>query len=153
MYRGKEQFERENGILADHLKIESQIRKVEAQDAKKMKLIAKQAGVKIPIIVPCQMIDQKRPEDPDKKADQATDSDEEDVTHIHTKFGIPTGTAKNPNQQTTGVYFMSNEISQDIPIPVHLQEQVKLMHEALEINTFELHPSMAVSNMLGKINE
>ena len=73
-------------------------------------------------------------------------------SYLHTKVGIPKGTAKAPNYSTTGVYFMSNEISQDIPIPDHLKEQVKQMYEALEINTHELHPSMAVSNLLGEIN-
>jgi len=32
MNRGREQFEKENQILADHLKIEAQIRKVEEMD-------------------------------------------------------------------------------------------------------------------------
>jgi hypothetical protein len=43
--RGKEQFEKETALLQEHLKIESQILKVEREDERKLKLIGKQIGV------------------------------------------------------------------------------------------------------------
>ena len=38
--RGREQFKKENEILEEHLKIESQILKVEREDERRLKLLA-----------------------------------------------------------------------------------------------------------------
>jgi len=62
-------------LLQDHLKIESQIRKVEQEDAKKLRLIAKQAKVKVPLVIPCQLIDPKQDIDSERKEDQKEDND------------------------------------------------------------------------------
>ena len=55
--RGKEQFEKENAILKEHQKIESQILKVENEDERRLKLLGKQMGIRIPWVVPSALID------------------------------------------------------------------------------------------------
>jgi hypothetical protein len=55
--RGKEQFEKENAVLKEHQKIESQILKVEQEDERRLKLLGKQMGIRIPWVVPSTLID------------------------------------------------------------------------------------------------
>jgi hypothetical protein len=43
---------------------------------------------------------------------------------------------------------MSNELSQDLPLPDYLKLKMKVTYEALGINLFELTPTMAVSDMI-----
>lgn len=43
---------------------------------------------------------------------------------------------------------MSNELSQDLPLPDHLKLKIKAVHEALDIDTHKLCPTMKVSNLL-----
>lgn len=145
MSRGKEQFEKENQILADHLKIEAQIRKVEEMDSKKRKVIAELAGVRLPGVVPCDMIDQKSVL-AKRKEEQAAENNK-GADSLYAKVGIPAG------QSTTGVYFMSNAMSQDPPLSQPLVEQMKIMYEALDINPNELFPSSRVYKKLQEINQ
>ena len=88
--RGKEQLDAEKDILREHLRVESQIRKVEQEDAKKLRLIAKQAGVKVPIVIPCQLIDPKQEVDPERREDQKEEDDNgQQSESIYDKVGIP----------------------------------------------------------------
>ena len=98
-------------FLATISKLRRRFGKLKARMLQSSGSLQNKAGVKIPIIVPCQMIDQRRPEDPDKKEQQISDTEEDLPHHLYNKVGIPQGTAKVPNYSTTGVYFMSNEVS------------------------------------------
>ena len=145
MNRGREQFEKENQILADHLKIEAQIRKVEEMDQKKREVIAALARVRLPGVVPCDMIDQKSVV-AKRKEEQAAEANK-GANSLYAKVGIPAG------QSTTGVYFLSNAMSQDPPLNQPLVEQMKIMYEALDINPNELFPSSRVYEKLHEINQ
>ena len=57
--RGKESFHREKDLIDDHLKLEAQIRRIEKQDFKKQALVAKMAGIKVPLAIECTLIDPK----------------------------------------------------------------------------------------------
>ena len=43
---------------------------------------------------------------------------------------------------------MSNELSQDLPLPEHLLLKIKVMHSVLDINNFKMTPTINVSNHL-----
>jgi hypothetical protein len=63
--------------LQERLKVEAQIRKIEKEDSKKLKLIARLAGVKVPTTVPSAIVDCKEALDPFDK-DLQKDNDLED---------------------------------------------------------------------------
>lgn len=48
---------------------------------------------------------------------------------------------------------MSNELTQDIPLPEDLQQRLKILYDVLEINPTQLTPSLTVSNKLHEIIE
>ena len=62
--RDKDQVDTEVKIIKDHHKYEAIIRKIEEEDERKMKLIAKIVGIKVPWAIPSQLIDFKKPVDP-----------------------------------------------------------------------------------------
>lgn len=57
--RGKELYQKEKDLIDDHLKLEAQIRRIEKQDVKKQGLVAKMAGIKVPLSIECTLIDPK----------------------------------------------------------------------------------------------
>jgi hypothetical protein len=77
---------------------------------------------------------------------------------VFTKIGIPKASAssltetlssekakeKQPGASitTSGAYFMSNELSQDLPLPDWLKLKVRATYEALGVNVFELTPTI-----------
>ena len=48
---------------------------------------------------------------------------------------------------------MSNEISQELPLPDDVKAKIKVMYQATDIDVFKLAPSMAISNKIKQINE
>jgi len=107
-------------------------------------------GVKVPWVIPSQLIDYKAPIDPTEK-DMQKNSEAYgiDAPDLTKKVGIDASSGT----KTSGAYFLSNELAQDIPIPEDLQKKVRVMHEALNINPHNLHPSSRVANVLNLINE
>jgi hypothetical protein len=85
----------------------------------------------VPHVIPCQLIDPKQEVDPERKEDQVNGSDKEyPYDSLYSQVGIPIY-RKNQNNphgvidySTSGVYFMSNELSQDLPLPAHLKMKV-----------------------------
>ena len=43
---------------------------------------------------------------------------------------------------------MSNELTQDLPLPENLQQRLKILYEVLEINPSQLLPSLEISNFI-----
>jgi hypothetical protein len=43
---------------------------------------------------------------------------------------------------------MSNEISQELPLPDEIKTKIKMMHQATDIDVFKLAPSLAISNKM-----
>ena len=145
--RGKEQFDKENQILQEHLKIESQIRKVEEEEQKKLKLIGQLVGIKIPCVIPCQLIDPKKPIDDYHRERSKAGFENDQVPNLYDKVGL------NRNLKNAGVYFISNEIAQEPPLPDDLKLKAKMWKEGLQIDVSTLTPSTKVAQMMDKINE
>lgn len=137
--RGKEQFEKENQILQEHLKIESQIRKVEEEEQKKLKLIGQLVNIKIPCVIPCQLIDPKKPIDDYHRERNKEGAGSDKVPNLYDKVGL------NRNLKNAGVYFISNEIAQEPPLPDDLKLKAKMWKEGLQIDVNSLTPSTKVA--------
>lgn len=71
------------------------------------------------------------------------------------KVGLPVAKSTNSKEilRTTGAYFMSNELNQDVPLPEDLQQGLKMFQEVLEVKPSKLTPSLTVSNKLHEIYE
>ena len=118
------------------------------------------AGVKVPMAIECTLIDPREERIPLTK-DEQVDDDYFGLKQpsIYDKVGIPE--IKNPNQKeksafqrTSGVYFMSNELTQDFPLPENLQQRMKILYDVMEINPAQLAtPSLKVSKQLHEIIE
>lgn len=100
-------------------------------------------GVRVPLAIECTLIDPREEQIPltKEQQEQQVDEDHFGLKHpsIYDKVGIPEIT--NPNQKdksdfqrTSGVYFMSNELTQDFPLPEDLQQRMKILYDVLEIN-------------------
>jgi len=112
--RGKEQFEKESALLKEHLKIESQIQLVENEDRRRLQLISKQVGIKIPWVIPSQLID--------FEPDSATEwQKKSDLLSFGTDAPMKDDNAVSvPTASSTGVFFLSNQLNQDLPLPEYL---------------------------------
>jgi hypothetical protein len=84
------------------LKIEAQIRKVEQDDIKKLKIIGKLTGVKVPSAIPSNIVDLQS----EVKFDEDEESEQEQ--QLLNKVGYP---KKMKQVAQNGCYFMSNELS------------------------------------------
>jgi len=51
------------------------------------------------------------------------------------------------------VYFLSNKLCQDVPLPDMQILKLKSIYEAMDINVNTLHPSRAVAAKLAQINK
>lgn len=126
--RGKELYQKEKYLIDDHLKLEAQIRRIERQDAKKQALVGKMAGIKVPRVTECTLIDPKEEHIPTTR-DECVEEEQYGLKcpSIYDKVGIPAISEeaetkdKSAQYRTSGVYFMSNELTQDLPLPENLQ--------------------------------
>ena len=101
--RGKELYQKEKDLIDDHLKLEAQIRRIEKQDVKKQALVAKMAGIKVPLAIECTLIDPKEEHIPSTKEEQAVDDFYGlKCPSVYEKVGIPQ--LKDPNQKDKSAF-------------------------------------------------
>ena len=95
--------------------------------------------------------------DPEKTDQDKFDENDFKLPSIFKKIGIPSNKvdfkpSDGPNiapLNPTGAYFMSNELSLEIPLPESMKMKISAIKGALEIeDTSELLPSTKVSNLM-----
>ena len=150
--RGKDQVQRERAALDEHLRVESQIRRVDLQEIKKWQLVSRQTGVKIPLVVPCHMIGAQLPVTP-RKPEQFDPTvhyglQAPDVTEV---TGQPVANEAGPYKAKSGAYLISSELQQEAPLPENLQAKIKVMTGVFGLETGTLHPSSAISGKMSAL--
>lgn len=89
--------------------------------------MGKLAGIKVPRVTECTLVDPKEEHIPMYKEDYVEDNAFGlKLPSVYDKVGIPAISENNnpkdksAQYRTTGAYFMSNELTQDLPLPENL---------------------------------